>query len=125
MTTGTHEEIKVGQMAIRFLVEGEKCEDVLSLETVPRWLKGDKPSVVMQRVEIDAAHEDIFLFHGIGTPDACWVKPNAGRRGVRRFHGSRFTPQVEVGGAKFSAGTWSALAGARNWRADPSRTRDT
>src|SRR5438034_4942624 len=47
------------------LVEGEKCEDVLSLETVPRWLKGDKPSVVMQRVEIDAAHEDSVIRYAL------------------------------------------------------------
>lgn len=45
--------------AIRdLLVEGEKCEDLFPLASIPRWLKGEKPQLFQQRfeVELDGEH---------------------------------------------------------------------
>jgi hypothetical protein len=40
------------------LVEGEKCEDLFPLSSIPRWLKGDKPQLFQQRFEIDLEGEE-------------------------------------------------------------------
>ena len=45
--------------AIRDLVvEGEKCENVFPLSSIPRWLKGDKPQIFQQRFELDFEDQD-------------------------------------------------------------------